>query len=181
MIHKLLPSLTFTLLLILLIVNARSQTIAQVHPAMQNDDSIQINELAINFYNAFSFQNVDSGKLENLSKFFISKALFITYRGEDPVFVTINEFVDSAKREFKKEHIKTFEMNETCSRTEISGKIASRFSTYKVHAAIEQIEFNSAGIYTLQFIKQHNQWLITSAAWDKEIPNLKIPSKYICK
>lgn len=167
--------------MILLMADAKSQVVNQNSLTLQTADSIQINALANAFYKAISFQNVDSNKLDSLNRLFISSGQLIANTGEEPFFLTVKQYIDGTIPESKKEHLTVFEMNETCSKTEIFGKIASRFSTYKLHAKTVLMDYNTAGIYSMQFIKQHNKWLITSVAWDKESPTSMIPSKYACK
>jgi hypothetical protein len=167
--------------MILLMIDVRSQTTNQNNVALQSADSIQISALANAFYQAISFQNVDSNKLDSLNKFFIPTGQLIANTGKEPFFLTVKQYIDGTIEQSRKERLNVFEMNETCSKTDIFGKIANRFSTYRLHGKTALMDFNTAGIYTMQFIKQDNTWLLTSIAWDKESPNSIIPSKYTCK
>jgi len=116
-----------------------------------------------------------------LSKFFIPQGLMISNNGKEPVFLTVRQFIEGAKENFKKQGIASWNEYEICAKTEMFGKVAHRFSTYKIRLIANGQESYRTGINAIQLIKQNNSWIITSVAWDKETQTLKIPAKYICK
>jgi len=89
--------------------------------------------------------------------------------------------VVNAKRGLKKQQFSTRDEHELCANTDIFGKVAHRFSTYKIPIVANGKERAMTGINAIQLIKQSNQWLITSIAWDKESDKLKLPLKYLCQ
>jgi hypothetical protein len=119
--------------------------------------------------------------LDSLPNFFTAHAMMISNIGEAPEFSTIKEWVVNAKQGLKKQQFSIREESELCAKTEIFGKVAQRFSTYKIRIVANKKEREITGINAIQLIKQNNQWLITSIAWDKENQKLKLPGKYLCQ
>lgn len=149
--------------------------------SIQNTDSLEINSLINEFYQTLSFEKVEVNKFDRLFKFFTPEALMIGNVGTTPEFSTVKQFVDGAKESWKKFQVTARNEYELCAKTEIFGKIAHRFSTYKIQIIAKGRERYTSGINTIQLIKQNNRWVITNIAWDGESQTKKIPAKYLCE
>jgi hypothetical protein len=168
---------------ILILILAGGTIGAQAQSALPNPstDSILINSVVNDLYQTLSFKKVETHRYDSLTRFFIPQGLLIPAVGAQPLFLTVDQFISGAKENFQKQQITVWEEYETCSRTEVFGKVAHRFSTYKIRLVANGKESLRNGINAFQLIKQHNVWLITSVAWDRESQDLKIPSKYLCQ
>lgn len=144
-------------------------------------DSAAITFLIKKFYQTLSFDKTELNKYDSLNDFFVAYGLLISNVGKEPQFFAVKQYVESAKENFKKQEISSWNESEICAKTELFGKVAQRFSTYKIRLVSNGKESFRTGINTIQLIKQNNKWLITTVAWDKESQTLKIPEKYRCK
>ena len=171
----------FILFSILVAFNSYSQGPTMNGNSIQNTDSVEIDSLINEFYQTLSFEKVELNKFDSLIKYFIPQALMIANVGEIPEFSTVKQFIDGAKESWKKFQVTVRNEHEVCAKTEIFGKIAHRFSTYKIRIIAKGRERYISGINTIQLIKQNNRWVITDIAWDGESQTLKIPAKYLCE
>jgi hypothetical protein len=147
----------------------------------QTSDSLRIDSTIKKFYQTLSFDKPDANHYDELTLFLIPQGLLISNVGKEPRFATTSEYISVSKATFRQQQITTWEEQEVCSRTEIFGKVAQRFSTYNIRIIANGKENLRSGINAIQLIKQNDTWLITSVAWDKEAPDQKIPSKYNCQ
>lgn len=179
-----LPYSVYTALLVLLTTiaqSAGSQTTIHNNSLNLISDSSAIALLTESFYQTLSFDKVDMNKYDSLNKFFTAQGLLISNVGKEPQFFTVKQYIESAKENFEKQQISTWNESEVCATTELFGKVAHRFSTYKIKLVSNGQESYRTGINAIQLIKQDNRWLITTVAWDKESKTLKIPVKYLCQ
>jgi hypothetical protein len=144
-------------------------------------DSAAISLLTNQFYQTLSFESSNSNKYDSLSNLFIRQGLLITTIGKEAQFFTVDQYIEGAKKNFVKQQISAWDENELCAKTDVFGKVAQRFSTYKIKLVSNEKESIRTGINAMQLIKQNGKWIITVVSWDKETETIKIPGTYLCQ
>jgi hypothetical protein len=168
------------LMVVAFATDARCQ--AGMDSSYQTDnDSAAIDAAIATFYQTLFFTSVDQNKYSNLPRLFTTQGVLISAAGDKPYFWTVQQYVQLAADNFKKQKMETWGEQETCSQTHIFGKIAQRFSTYKILYVAGGAETIRSGINAIQLIKENSKWLIASVAWDRASDTLPIPPEYSCR
>lgn len=162
----------------LLATKANCQT--ETDSSFQPGDSTAIEAAISNFYNTLSFSRLDENKYSNLPQLFTAQGVLISAAGDTPYVWTVQEYAQMAEDNFKKQKMEVWSEQETCSQTHSFGKIAQRFSTYKVLYVADGQETMLSGINAIQLVKENDKWLITSVEWDRASDVLPIPPVYNC-
>jgi len=131
-------------------------------------DSLRIDSTVNAFYQTLSFSQPGANHYDDLVHFFTSQGLLISNVGKEPQVWTASQYISGAKEAFSKQQITLWEEQEVHARTDIFGKVAQRFSTYKIRLIAHGMESLREGVNAIQLIKQNGTWLITSVAWDKK-------------
>jgi len=177
--NRLLAFIICTLVTIISAKNANCQVDAD--SAYQTDDSTAINAAIANFYQMLSFTSADKNKYSNLPQLFTAQGVLISAVGDKPFFWTVRQYAQLAEENFKKQKMEVWGEQEICSQTNFFGKIAQRFSTYKILYVADGKETKRSGINAIQLIKENDKWLIASVAWDRASDTLPIPAYYNCE
>lgn len=161
--------------------NANSQTNTDSSFQFNNNDMAVIDSAIANFYQTLSFTAVDQNRYNDLPQLFTAQGLLISAIGDKPYFWTVQEYAQLAEDNFKKQKMETWDEEEICSQTQVFGKIAQRFSTYKIIYVAGGRETVRRGINAIQLINEGGKWLIVSVAWDRENNTTPIPAEYDCQ
>ena len=180
MMKKWVSLITGVLLLVAFATNARCQTDMNSSYQTEND-SAAIDAAIATFYQTLSFTSVDQNRYSNLPQLFTAQGVLISAAGDKPYFWTVQQYVQLAADNFRKQKMETWGEQETCSQTNVFGKIAQRFSTYKILYIVAGVETVRSGINAIQLIKENDKWLITCVAWDRASDTLPIPPDYNCQ
>ncbi len=164
----------------LVVSNAKCQIDADSSYQTNDNDSAAVDAAIANFYQTLSFKSVDQNKYSNLPRLFTAQGFLISAVANKPFFWTVQQYVQIAEDNFKKQKMETWDEQETCSQTHIYGNIAQRFSTYKIIYVADRKETMRSGINAIQLIKENGKWLITSVEWDRASDALPIPPDYTC-
>jgi hypothetical protein len=159
-------------------------TVAQtiIDTAIQvTDDSAAIDDAIATFYQTLSYTSVDQNRYSDLPQLFTAQGVLISNAGEKPTTWTIQQYVQLANDNFKSQQMESWDQEETCAQTHVFGKIAQRFSTYKITYVAAGTEIKRSGINAFQLIKEGGKWVIASVAWDRASETLPIPAAYSCE
>ena len=146
---------------------------------LQQNDLKQIDNLTLELYKAICFEVGGRPPLERLTELFISAANMIRNDGDSPEIMTVDDFIQSYRRQIANGTIKSFHECELKHITEIFGKIAHRFSTYETKYHLTNSETFSIGINSIQYIKIGENWKISGIVWNNQNDTNKIPHKYL--
>jgi hypothetical protein len=181
MLKRWVPLIGCILLSMLFVTNAKCQIDADSSYQTDDSDSSAVDAVVANFYKMLSFTSVDQNKYSNLPQLFTAQGLLISATGNKPFFWTVQQYAQIAEDNFKKQKMEAWDEQETCSQTHIFGKIAQRFSTYKIIYVAGGKETRRSGINAIQLIKENGKWRITSVEWDRASDALPIPPDYSCQ
>jgi len=180
MLKKWLPFIACVFLSMIITTRALCQIDADTS-LQNNDDSAAVDAAIANFYQILSFTSADQNKYNTLPQLFTAQGVLISAVADKPFFWTVQQYSQMAEDNFKKQKMEVWGEQETCSQTHIFGKIAQRFSTYKILYVADGKETTRAGINAIQLVKENGKWLITSVAWDRVSDTLLIPPDYSCQ
>lgn len=141
-------------------------------------DSELINVTVDKLYKNISFEKGEKAKFIELKTVFIKDAKLINNNYEKPYIKSVDGFIKVFEEQINSGKLLEFQEMELFHKTEIFGKIAQRFSTYKTDYQTDKINNTSKGINSIQLIKVGEEWLITSIVWNDENEELKIPEEY---
>ena len=148
----------------------------------QNSKSLSDSELikitVDKLYKSISFEKGEKAQFQKLETVFIEDAKLINNNYEKPYIQSVDGFIKVFEKQIAKGELLKFQEMELFHKTEIFGKIAQRFSTYKTEYQTDKIKNSSKGINSIQLIKVGEEWLITSIVWNDENEELKIPEEY---
>ncbi len=176
---KIAIAITLNILLsILLVKNAACQTAPD--SLLQTDENRIIDSTIAVFYQTLSFTELEKNKYGDLPNLFTVQGFLISTAGSKPVFWTVQQYAQVAEENFKKQKMEVWGEQETCSQTQFFGKVAQRFSTYKILYIADGKETIRSGINAIQLIKEEDKWRIANLAWDRASDALPIPPAYNC-
>ncbi len=145
----------------------------------QKYDLKLINILTNELYNGICFDIGNMPPVYKLTEFFIPSANMIRNDADTPEIMMVTDFIKSYSERIAKGEIQSFSEVELKHITEIFGKIAHRFSTYKTKYILNNSEYNSIGINSIQYIKIGEDWKISSIVWNNQTNDLRISDKYL--
>lgn len=96
--------------------------------------------------------------------------------GDAPLVMDVEYYIGRFYNKMREIGAKSFVEYEVAGHTDIFGKIANRFSTYKTEVNGRDY---GMGINTIQFIKLDGVWLVSSILWNNVTDDLKIPEQYL--
>jgi len=145
----------------------------------QQNDLKLIDNLTSELYNAICFEVGDHPPVERLKELFIPNANMIRNDDGSPEIMTVDSFTKSYNERITDGTIKSFYEGELNHITEIFGTIAHRFSTYETKFDLTNSEPFSIGINSIQYIKNDENWKISSVIWNNQTDTNKIPDIYL--
>ena len=114
-------------------------------------------------YRSICFEQGQTPHPEKLHELFIGNGLLINNQGEQPVVMSVEQFIAGYREALAGGAIQSLEEKEIHETTEVFGKVAHRFSTYRLFINGAPV---SKGVNTIQLIKQDGKWLVSSMAWN---------------
>ena len=144
-----------------------------------DEDLKQIDATTKELYACICFQTGGYPDVDKLNDLIIPDGQMINNNGDEPLAMSVDDFIGIYKDKLESGVIKSFYEGEIFSKTELFGKVAHRFSTYEKKYDLEEKEPFSLGINSIQFVKVSNKWKISSIAWNEQTANLKIPGSYL--
>ncbi len=141
----------------------------------------EIQAIINQFYDSISFRKDEKPELEKLKSLFIPDGKLINNNPDEPVVMTVDQFTEMLEAQISRGTLKTFYKHEISHKTEVFGKIAQRFSTYKAILDHSDAKPLATGVSSIQLVKVQGHWLITSMTWNDQSDSLKIPPQYLWK
>ncbi|HVW13156.1 MAG TPA: hypothetical protein VHB54_05020 [Mucilaginibacter sp.] len=142
-------------------------------------DTIEIDDLAHDFYKAVSFRNSEPPQADALTILFYGDGILINNSFRMPIGFTAASFISALESEIAEETISQFVMHEIHSKTEVFGKLAHRISIYEYNMGAATASRLPRGVNYMQFIQAEDYWRILSVAWCDENENHVIPEEYL--
>lgn len=130
-------------------------------------------------YASICFEAGGEPPVERLRELFMPEGRLIDNNGDEPVVMSVDEFIAAYAQQRAAGHVTAFYEGELSARTELFGKIAHRFSTYEAKFDPAAAEPFSVGINSIQFIKVDHRWRITCMVWNDQTENRTIPQTYL--
>ena len=133
----------------------------------------QIDALVAAFFGAFD-NSGGRARLSVLRELFVERALIVKASEPVPVIYDLDEFIAPRDRLLGDGSLVGFVEEELAERTEIFGRIAQRFTTYRKRGIASGTAFEARGMKTFQFIETPAGWRICGLAWDDERDGLAV-------
>jgi hypothetical protein len=134
---------------------------------MSTDANAAIDRVAGALFRAFT----NKGKppeLDSLHAIFVASAVITKCAGAAPEIYTLAQFIEPRRKLLTDGRLVDFEEHELSARTEISGGLAQRLSSYEKSGVLEGKAFASRGVKTMQLVRVGDAWKITALAWQDE-------------
>jgi hypothetical protein len=138
-----------------------------------------IDDLTTRLYNSICFKPGERPPLHTLPSMFIPEGFMVNNDNSLPVIMTVGTFTEFYKEQIAEGSFQSFYETEINSKTDIFGKIAQRFSTYKAGFDINGQEPIAVGINSIQFIKIESVWKVTCMTWTNQTDEMPIPGEYL--
>ncbi|MBS1524953.1 MAG: hypothetical protein JST19_04855 [Bacteroidetes bacterium] len=142
-------------------------------------DTIEIGDLARDFYKAVSFRNSQPPQQDALTMLFYGDGILINNSFRTPIGFTAASFISALESEIAAETMSQFVMHEIHSKTDVFGKIAHRISIYEYNMGEVTAGRLPRGVNYMQFVRDEDNWRIVSVAWCDENEDHMIPAEYL--
>ena len=139
-------------------------------------DTIEIDDLARDFYKAISFRNEQAPEQDPVDILFFGDGVIVNNSFLHPRGFTVESFVTSLESEIAEGNISQFIIHELKGKTEVFGKLAQRISVYEYNLGEETSGRLPRGVNYMQFVRIEGNWRITSVAWCDENEDNIIPA-----
>jgi hypothetical protein len=147
--------------------------------SIQMMDTIEIDDLAKDFYKAISFRNEQAPEQDPLDILFYGDGVIVNNSFLHPLGFTAESFISSLGSEIAEGNMSQFVIHELTNKTTLLGKLAQRVSIYEYNLGEETAGRLPRGINFMQFIRVDGNWRITSVAWCDENEDNIIPPEYM--
>jgi hypothetical protein len=129
-------------------------------------DEHAINEVARQFFSAFTNHGGTAPAIDRLYRLFAADARIITTAGGIPRIFDVAGFVEPRRAILTDGSFVDFTEEEVSARTEIFGNIAHRFSRYRKSWIASGRHCEGEGAKSLQLLRTSEGWKIASLIWD---------------
>jgi hypothetical protein len=129
-------------------------------------DEHAINEVARQFFSAFTNHGGTAPAIDRLYRLFAADASIITTAGGIPRIFDVAGFVEPRRAILTDGSFVDFTEEEVSARTEIFGNIAHRFSRYRKSWIASGRHCEGEGAKSLQLFRTSEGWKIASLIWD---------------
>ena len=119
-------------------------------------------------YKAICFLPGQPPNMPKIKKLFTKHGIMINYNGDDPLILSVDEFIDHFAQQVKSGALPSLEDKEVHAETKIFGRIAHRFSFYEARFTKDDAVPFAMGVNSLQLIKEGTHWKITAMAWNDD-------------
>src|SRR5215469_333697 len=126
--------------------------------SIQMMDTIEIDDLARDFYKAISFRNEQAPEQDPLDILFYGDGVIVNNSFLHPLGFTAESFISSLGSEIAEGNMSQFIIHELKSKTTILGKLAHRISIYEYNLGEETAGKLPKGISFMQFIRVEGNW-----------------------
>ncbi len=140
-----------------------------------------LKQVTYNLYRSISFKKDEKPDLKTLKSLFISESKLVHHNSDDPVIMSVDEFINRYTENINNGSISEFTEYEIFEKTDCFGYIAQRFSVYEAKISIGNESNLSKGINSIQFINKDYEWKVLSILWMDENSKYKIPAEYLNK
>ncbi|MGZ3888868.1 MAG: hypothetical protein ACXVI9_00085 [Mucilaginibacter sp.] len=147
--------------------------------SIQMMDTIEIDDLARDFYKAISFSNEHAPDLDPVKILFFGEGALVNTSFLHPLGFTVESFVTSLESEIAEGNMSQFIMKELKGKTQVFGKLAQRISVYEYNLGEETSGRLPRGVNYMQFVRIDGNWRILSVAWCDENEDNIIPAEYL--
>ncbi|MFI5163064.1 MAG: hypothetical protein ACHQHN_17415 [Sphingobacteriales bacterium] len=142
-------------------------------------ETIEIDDLARDFYKAVSFRNENTPDADNVKILFYGEGIIVNNSFKHPVGFTAESFVDSLGSEIAEGTMSQYLIHELYGKTQVFGKLAQRISVYEYNLGEETSGRLPHGVNYIQFVLMDGNWRILSMAWCDEDEDHIIPPEYM--
>ncbi|MEP7255080.1 MAG: GNAT family N-acetyltransferase [Ferruginibacter sp.] len=129
-------------------------------------DKLYISEITKTFFAVFTNKNKKQPGFDELNRICIPEVMLIRKENEDVSVYNLTTFIEPRKKILFDGTLSEFEENETYQETKVINNIAQRYSEYEKSGILDNKAFKQEGYKFLQFIKNGNQWKISSVIWE---------------
>ena len=142
-------------------------------------ETIEIDDLARDYYKAISFRNEHAPDLSAVQILFFGDGVLVNSTFQHPVGFTAGSFVTALESEIAEGSMSQYLIHELHGKTEIYGKLAQRISVYEYNLGEETSGRLPRGVNYMQFVQHDGNWRILSMAWCDEDEDHLIPQEYL--
>ena len=136
----------------------------------QGDDRSQIDALVARFFALFTNEDGAVPAVAAIPHFFLPRAV-ITRAGFDGIEVLdVAGFMMPRAEVLSNGRLVGFSERELEARTELSGRIAQRWSRYRKSGTLDGVPFEAEGTKTMQLVRTDRGWKIAALAWEDAPP-----------
>jgi RimJ/RimL family protein N-acetyltransferase len=140
------------------------------HPAVDQAsvDEAKIAGLVSTFFAAFTTGPDVDARLQGLRQVFLPEAVILRTDGPELAVYDVDGFIAPRQALLTSGGLQEFREWEVSGRTDLSGGIAQRFSSYAKAGVRDGRAFSARGTKTLQFVRTPAGWRISAVAWTDE-------------
>ncbi|WP_354637704.1 DUF4440 domain-containing protein [Kitasatospora camelliae] len=124
----------------------------------------EIDALTAEFFGAFDNRGGRPADVARIRRLMLPGGVIVNTGPELTVY-TVDEFVEPREKLLADGRLVEFNEWETSERTEIAGRIASRFGEYRKSGVLDGEPFEGGGTKTIQFVRTPDGWRISAFAW----------------
>ncbi|MDQ2992580.1 MAG: DUF4440 domain-containing protein [Candidatus Eremiobacteraeota bacterium] len=132
------------------------------------NDETELDALAAAFFDLFTLEEGGNVNLDSIHDMFASEGVIVKAGPGEMVTYDVDSFVEPRLLLLNGGELTCFREEEVDGRTEISGKIAQRFSTYRKRGVLSGEPFEGLGTKFFQFVKFPAGWKIVALVWEDE-------------
>ena len=141
------------------------EAVGEVPVAEVSGDEAEIDLVVGTFFAAFTTGPEVDARLEALRQLFLPQAVILRCLGLEPDVYDVDGFIAPRRALLTDGSLEEFREWEVSGRTEISGGIAQRFSSYAKAGVQDGRSFSARGTKTLQLVRTSAGWRISAVAW----------------
>jgi RimJ/RimL family protein N-acetyltransferase len=130
-----------------------------------SDDEAEIAHLVATFFAAFTTGPDVEARLDSLRRILLPRAVILRSAGRELTVYDVDGFIAPRRTLLTDGTLQEFREWEVLGRTEMSGGIAQRFSSYAKSGVQDGTAFSAGGTKTLQLVRTPDGWRISAVAW----------------
>ncbi|APR78088.1 Acetyltransferase [Minicystis rosea] len=132
----------------------------------RGDDRAQIDALATRFFALFTNRDGALPAVVALPHFFLPGAVITRVARDDLAVLDVDGFMMPRAELLSNGRLVGFSEREIDARTDVSGRIATRWIRYRKAGTLDGAPFEAEGTKTMQLVRTDRGWKIAALAWE---------------
>jgi RimJ/RimL family protein N-acetyltransferase len=151
---------------------------AGVQSAAAQSDAPQILALVRTYFAAFTSGEGTDSRLEALRAVMLPSAIIVRTCGLSPAVYDIESFIAPRRELLTNGSLSNFSEQARLGHLDVFGDIAHWFGRYTKDGELHGQPCPGAGMKSIQFVRTHEGWRISAAAWDDDRPGITPSDHY---